>query len=68
MWIELALEEEKKRMEEKKRSEDLKRALGNLAAVAAAYRGTLEEHKALQDSVKMLSSIIPEVDEGKGPE
>jgi hypothetical protein len=35
-------------------------ALNNLAQVCAVYKGTLEEHKVLQESLKLLAEAIKE--------
>lgn len=40
-----------------------KEALENLARAAALYRGTLAEHQALQESLRVLSELIPQPQE-----
>lgn len=38
----------------------LEEALANIKAVLAAFRGTLEEHKALQASIQLIESKLQE--------
>ena len=38
----------------------LDQALSNVAAACAAFKGTLDEHKALQESLKVLQDLVNE--------
>jgi hypothetical protein len=38
----------------------LDQALNNVSAACAAFKGNLEEHKALQESIKLLQDLVSE--------
>ena len=43
----------------------LEQALNNIKAVCAAYRGTLEEHQAIQTAIKTIEAELAKVKEAE---
>lgn len=41
----------------------LEQALNNIKTVCAAYRGTLEEHQALQTAIQTIEAELAKVDD-----
>lgn len=44
---------------------DSVQALNNLKAICAAFKGTLQEHMALQESLRVLEKLLPVAPEVK---